>query len=192
MIRRLYDWTLDLAERRAAKWWLAFIAFIESSVFPIPPDILVIPMVLAAREKAWQIATICTAASVAGGVAGYALGFFAFDLVGQPLLDFYGYGDKYIEFQGHFDEWGFWAVAIFGTTFLPFKVITVASGVMQMNLAGFIIASIIGRAIRFYLVAGLLWKFGEPIKNFIEKYLEWLSFAAVVLLVGGFLLIRYI
>jgi membrane protein YqaA with SNARE-associated domain len=192
MIRGLYNWTLDLAERPAALWWLAIIAFVESSFFPIPPDIMLIPMVLAVRQRAWLIAGVCTVASVFGGLAGYGLGLFFFDAFGQALIAFYGYGDQFERFQQVFDDMGFMAVIVFGVTVLPFKVITITAGFMELNVLQFTLASIVARAVRFFLVAALLWKFGDPIRVFIEKYLEWLALAAIVLLVGGFVAIKYI
>jgi membrane protein YqaA with SNARE-associated domain len=192
MIRRLYDWTLSLAERPSALWWLAAVAFIESSFFPIPPDIMLIPMVLAVRQKAWLIAGVCTVASVFGGLAGYGIGLFAFDAFGQAMIDFYGYGDKFIRFQEVFNDMGFMAVVVFGVTVLPFKVITITAGFMELNVWQFTLAAIVSRAIRFYAVAALLWKFGDPIRKFIEKYMEWLALAAVVLLVSGFVAIKYL
>ena len=192
MIRRLYDWTLNLAERPSALWWLAFIAFIESSFFPIPPDIMLIPMVLAVRQKAWKIAAVCTVASVSGGLAGYGIGIFAFESFGQGLIDFYGYDEQFLRFQEVFDEMGFMAVAVFGITILPFKVITITAGFMELDVLQFTVAAIVSRATRFFIVAALLWKFGEPIRIFIEKYMEWLALAAVILLVGGFVAIKYL
>ncbi|TDI58862.1 MAG: DedA family protein [Alphaproteobacteria bacterium] len=192
MIRRLYDWMLGLAEHPAALWWLAIIAFVESSFFPIPPDIMLIPMVLAVRQKAWLIAGVCTVASVFGGLAGYGLGLFFFDAFGQALIDFYGYAEQFDRFQEVFDEMGFMAVIVFGVTVLPFKVITITAGFMELNVLQFTLASIVARAARFFLVAALLWKFGEPIKLFIEKYMEWLALAAVIVLVGGFVAIKYL
>jgi len=192
MIRRLYDWTLSLAERPSALWWLAAVAFVESSFFPIPPDIMLIPMVLAVRQKAWLIAGVCTIASVFGGMAGYGIGLFAFDAFGQAMIEFYGYGDKFIQFQEVFNDMGFMAVVVFGVTVLPFKVITITAGFMELNFWQFTLAAIVSRAIRFFAVAALLWKFGDPIRTFIEKHMEWLALAAVVLLVGGFVAIKYL
>ena len=192
MIRRLYDWTLSLAERPSALWWLALVAFVESSFFPIPPDIMLIPMVLAVRQKAWLIAGVCTIASVFGGLAGYGIGLFAFDAFGEAMIDFYGYGDKFLRFQDVFNDMGFMAVVVFGVTVLPFKVITITAGFMELNVWQFTLAAIVSRAIRFFAVAALLWKFGDPIRTFIEKHMEWLALAAVVLLVGGFVAIKYL
>ncbi|MDX1581018.1 MAG: YqaA family protein, partial [Alphaproteobacteria bacterium] len=175
-----------------AMFWLAVVAFAESSVFPIPPDVMIIPMILAARQNAWKIAGISTIASVAGGLAGYALGFFLWDVVGQPLIDFYGYAEKFGEFREGFGEYGALAVFVFGLTPFPYKVITLTSGFVQLDLLAFVVASVLSRGLRFYLEAALLWKFGEPIRTFIEKRLELLSLVFAVLLVLGFVAIRYL
>ena len=135
MLRRLYDWTMDLAGHRRAMVMLAGVSFIESSVFPIPPDILMIPMVLADRARAFRIAFVCTAASVLGGLLGYAIGIFLFEEIGKPVLEFYGYGPKFAEFQGTYNDWGAWAVFIAGVTPFPYKVITIMSGWTGMPLA---------------------------------------------------------
>lgn len=186
MIRPLYDWTMRLAGHRRANWALAAISFIESSFFPIPPDVMLMPMVLANRRQAWRIATICTIASVLGGFAGYAIGFFLFETVGQAIIDLYGAAEKFESFQAGYNEHGAWAVFIFALTFFPYKVITITSGVTALSLGAFFAASVIGRGLRFFVVAGLLWKYGEPIQGFIEKRLNLLFVVFVVLLVGGF------
>ena len=186
MIRPLYDWTMRLAGHRRANWALAAISFIESSFFPIPPDVMLMPMVLANRRQAWKIATICTVASVLGGFAGYAIGFFLFETVGQAIIDLYGAAEKFESFQAGYNEHGAWAVFIFALTFFPYKVITITSGVTAVSLAAFFVASVIGRGLRFFVVAGLLWKYGEPIQGFIEKRLNLLFVLFVILLVGGF------
>lgn len=192
MLRRVYDWTMDFAANRNAMWALFIIAFIESSVFPIPPDILIIPMILAARDKAWKIAGVCTVASVLGGIAGYGIGFFLYEQVGQPLLEFYGKADKFAEFQGMYNEWGAWVVAMAGLTPFPYKVITIASGVTGLDMLTFIIASALSRGTRFYLEALLLWYFGEPIRDFVEKYLGWLVTVGFIVLFGGFVAVKYL
>ncbi|MDA0239980.1 MAG: DedA family protein [Proteobacteria bacterium] len=192
MLRRLYDWTLALAGHRHAMWALAIVSFVESSIFPIPPDVLLIPMVLAAPTKAWRIALVCTVASVLGGMAGYGIGFFLFDQFGKPALDFYGYGVKFQHFQDTYNQYGAWAVFIAGITPFPYKVITILSGATGLNIWVFVVASILARGIRFYLVAGLLWYFGEPIRTFIEKRLGLLFVLFVVLLVGGFVLAKFV
>jgi membrane protein YqaA with SNARE-associated domain len=192
MLKPLYDWTMNLAGHRHAMIALAVVAFVESSVFPIPPDVLIIPMVLAAREKAWRVAVVATVASVLGGLAGYAIGALLFDTVGQPLLDFYGYQAQFADFQERYREWGAWIVFGAGLTPFPYKVITITSGVMDLNLGVFVVASALSRGIRFFLVAGLLWYFGPPIRRFIENNLALLTSAFFVLLVGGFVAIRYL
>lgn len=192
MLKRLYDRMMELSTHRHAIWVLAAVSFIESSIFPIPPDVILIPMVLAARNKAWKYAAVCTAASVIGGIAGYGIGYFLFDSIGRNIVNFYGYGAKFAAFQETYNQWGAWIVAGAGLTPFPYKVITIASGVTALNPLTFIIASVVSRGIRFFVVAALLWKFGAPIRTFIEKNLGRLTVAFFVLLFGGFLLIRYL
>ena len=181
-----------LAGHRHATPALAAVSFIESSVFPIPPDIMLIPMVLADRAKAFRIALVCTLASVLGGLLGYAIGVFLFEEVGRPMLVFYGYGPKFDVFQAKYNDWGAWAVFIAGVTPFPYKVITILSGVTSLNLAVFFVASVAARGLRFFIVAALLWKFGTPIRDFIEKYLGILFVAFCGLLIGGFVLIKFL
>jgi membrane protein YqaA with SNARE-associated domain len=192
MLRRLYDWTLSLSARPGALWALAAISFIESSIFPIPPDVLIIPMVLAARQRAWVIAGVATLSSVLGGFAGYAIGHFLFQEIGQPIIDFYGYGEQFIAFREKYNAWGFWIVAAAGFTPFPYKVITIASGAFDLDLLTFAIASAASRGARFFLVAALLYRFGSPIKAFIERYLGLLTAIFFVLLIGGFVAIKYL
>ncbi len=187
MLQRLYDWTLALAGHRHALSALAAIAFIESSIFPIPPDILIIPMVLAAPTRAWRIALVATVSSVVGGVFGYLIGAFLFDAVAQPILAFYGYEAQFASFQARYNEWGAWIVAGAGFTPFPYKVITIASGATGLDPTVFIIASILSRGARFFLIAALLWRFGAPIRGFLERYLAPLTVLFFVLLFGGFL-----
>ncbi len=190
MLRRLYDWTLDLAAHRHAMWALFLVAVIESSIFIVPPDVLLIPMVLAARKRAWLIAGVCTVGSVLGGIGGYGIGMFAFEAVGRPVLEMYHALEKFEEIRRHYIEHGALIVFSAGFSPIPYKVFTIASGVADMNLLTFTVASIVGRGARFFLVAALLWKFGEPIKAFIEKYLAQLTLAFVVLLVAGFIVLK--
>jgi membrane protein YqaA with SNARE-associated domain len=189
-LHRLYAWTLAQAASPRALWILALIAFVESSLFPIPPDVLLIPMVLAAPRRAWLIAGVCTVSSVVGGMLGYAIGALLFDAIGRPVLEFYGYLGKFAEFQARYNEWGAWIVFGAGLTPFPYKVITIASGVTGLNLTTFIIASVLARGLRFFVVAALLWHFGEPIRRFIENNLGWLTAGFFVLLLGGFLVLR--
>lgn len=190
MIRSLYDWTLRLAETRYALWALALVAFVESSVFPIPPDILMIPMIIAAPKRAFLIAGVCTVSSVLGGILGYYIGFGLFETVGQPVLEFYGKDKYFDEFSVRYNEWGAWAVLIAGVTPFPYKVITILSGVTALSFPVFVVSSIVARGLRFFIVAGLLWKFGEPIRDFIEKRLGLMFTIFCVLLVGGFALLK--
>jgi len=190
VLRRLYDWTLSLADHPHALWVLALVSFVESSVFPIPPDILIIPMVLAARDKAWRIAGVCTVASVLGGMAGYGIGYFLFEQVGRPMLELYGYDAKFGAFKDYYNNGGAWAVFIAGVTPFPYKVITILSGVTALSVPIFIVSSILARGVRFFVVAGLLWRFGAPIRVFIEKYLNALAVLFCILLVAGFVLIK--
>lgn len=189
MLRSLYEWTLNLAAHRHARWGLALVSFAESSFFPIPPDVALIPMILAKRAAAWTYATICTLASVLGGVAGYAIGFFFFVQLGEPILEFYGYAEKFASFAERYNEYGVWIVLIAGLTPFPFKVITIASGTTGLNFLVFVVASVLARGGRFFAVAALLWWFGEPIRAFIERYFGILSILFIILLIGGFLLV---
>jgi membrane protein YqaA with SNARE-associated domain len=191
-MRRLYDWTMRQAEGPKAPHGLFWVSFVESSFFPIPPDIMLIPMVLANRAKAWHYATIATIGSVLGGLLGYAIGYFLFSIIGEPVLKLYGYANKFDQVSQWFREWGVWILIAKGWTPFPYKVLTILAGAAHMALVPFVIASIVARAMRFYLVAGLLWWFGDPIRTFIEKHLNVLTTVFVVLLVGGFLAMRYI
>lgn len=192
MLRALYDWTIRLSAHPRATWALAAISFIESSVFPIPPDVVLIPMVLAVRRRAWWFAVVCTVASVAGGWLGYAIGNMAFEAIGKPLFELYGYTARFEEFRALYNEWGAWAVFIAGVTPFPYKVITILSGLTGLDLVVFTVASVLARGLRFFVVAGLLWYFGEPIRTFIERYLNGLAILFVVLLVGGFVALKYL
>jgi len=183
---------MRLAAHRHALWALALVSFVESSVFPIPPDILIIPMVLAARERAFRIAAVATVASVLGGLAGYGIGYFLYETVGRPLIAFYGYADKFSDFQGYYNEWGAWIVGGAGLTPFPYKVITIASGVTALDPVVFMVASLVSRGLRFFIVAWLLWRFGAPVRDFIEKNLGALATAFFVLLLGGFVLVKYL
>jgi membrane protein YqaA with SNARE-associated domain len=192
LLTRLYDWTIELAAHRRAPWALAAVSFAESSLFPVPPDVLLIPMVLAARRRAWTIAGLCTIASVGGGVAGYLIGYFLFDTLGRPIVEFYGYVDEFATFQGWYRDWGAWIVAGAGFTPFPYKVITIASGAVALDPITFMVASASSRGARFFLVAGLLWYFGPAIRRFIEANLPLVASAFFVLLFGGFVAARWL
>lgn len=191
MLRRLYDWIMALAESPKALWALAAVSFAESSFFPIPPDPMLVPMVLANRKRAWVFAGVCTAASVVGGIAGYFIGC-ALEGLGTAILAFYGHGDAMAAFQAMFAEWGLWIILIKGMTPIPYKVVTIASGMAAFDLKVFIAASIVTRGGRFFLVAGLLYYFGEPVREFIERRLTLVTTLFFVLVVGGFVALRYL
>jgi membrane protein YqaA with SNARE-associated domain len=192
MLQRTYDWAMAKASHRNALPILALIAFIESSVFPLPPDVLIVPMVLAARRNAWRVAAVATLASVAGGFLGYAIGALLFESLGRPLLEFYGYAEDFASFQSRYNEWGAWIVLMAGLTPFPYKVITIASGVTLLDPVVFGVASLVARGLRFYIECALLWWFGPPIRTFIEKRLPLLTVLFFVGLFGGFLAIRYL
>ncbi|ACI98434.1 YqaA family protein [Rhodospirillum centenum] len=192
VIRPLYDWTMRLAAHPHALWALAAVSFAESSFFPIPPDVMLIPLVLACRERAFLLAGVCTLASVVGGYFGYAIGYFLFDGVGRHVFDAYGLMPAYEGLKGYFDQYGAWVIMIKGMTPIPYKLLTIASGALHFDLLEFTTASIISRSVRFFLVAALLWKFGEPIRAFVETRLTLVTTLFVILLVGGFLAVALI
>ncbi len=191
MLRNLYDWTMRLADTPYALWALAAVSFVESSVFPIPPHPLLMVMVLARPDRWLLIALVCSVASVLGGMAGYALGAFLFEQVGQPVLEFYGKLDQFDEMSGKFNEFGAWAVLVAGLTPFPYKVITIFSGATGLDFFVFSTASVVARGAIFTLIAGLLWKFGPPIRGFIEERLGLVTTIAVVVLIAGFAVARW-
>lgn len=192
MLRKLYDWTLRMADHPQALWVLALVSFAESSVFPIPPDLLIIPMVLARPNKAWLIAGVATVASVLGGLMGYAIGALLFDQIGQPVLTALGKEAYFTTFTERYNTYGIWVVLTAGVTPFPYKVITIMSGATALPLGVFIVSSIVARALRFFIVAGLLKYFGPPIKTFIERRLGLVFTLCMILLFGGFLATRYL
>ncbi|MEP2533199.1 YqaA family protein [Shimia sp.] len=192
MLQGLYNWTMRLADHPHALWALALVSFVESSFFPIPPDVLMIPMILARPSRAWLIALVALVASVLGGLLGYAIGALAFEQIGQPILETLGKSDAIAEFNQRFNDFGFWAVLGAGVTPFPFKVITIMSGWTSMPLGTFVATAILARGIRFFLVATLLWKFGDPVRDFIEKRLGLVATLFFILLIGGFFLVRYL
>lgn len=192
MLRRLYDWTLEKSAHPHSERWLAFISFIESSFFPIPPDALLAPMCLARPDRAWRYATICTVASVLGALLGYAIGYFLFETIGRPIIEFYGVGQDFDTFKQTFNEQGWVIVLLAGFTPLPFKVITIAAGTTAMPLYVLVIASIIARAARFFLVAALLWKFGPPMKAWIDRNFALATTVIGAAAIGGFVALKYL
>ncbi len=192
MLRRLYDRMIDIAAGPNAIWALIAVAFAESSFFPIPPDILLIPMMLARPRTAWRLAAVCTIASVIGGMLGYAIGYYGFDLIGRPILEFYHAMPRYDALKAGFDQWGVWIIIIKGMTPIPYKLVTIASGVAHFDFAAFVGASIISRSLRFFMLAALLWWFGPAVRDFIEKRLMLVTSLFAAALVGGFVIIRYL
>ena len=192
MVRSLYIRVMVLASSRNAAWWLAAIAFAESSFFPIPPDALLVPMALAKPRSAWKYAAICTAASVCGGALGYLIGFAVFDQIAQPLLRLYGYGAAYAAFQAKFQEYGLWIILIKGLTPIPYKIVTIAAGAARFDFLWFMLASVATRGARFFLVATLLHFFGDSVRVFIERRLTLVTSALAVGILGGFLALKFL
>lgn len=192
MLHRLYARVLTLAASRYASWWLALIAFAESSFFPIPPDALLVPMALARPRSAWRFAAICTVASVAGGMLGYLIGYAVFDQVAKPILDLYGYGAAYAAFQAKFQEYGLWIILIKGMTPIPYKIVTIAAGAARFDFWLFMMASVLTRGMRFFIVATLLHFFGDSVRDFIEKRLTLVTSALAIGIVGGFLALKFL
>lgn len=185
----LLDKCLEWSRHRHAPWYLGTLSFAESSFFPIPPDIMLAPMVLAERQKAWKLALLTTVTSVVGGLAGFAIGAIAIDWV-TPLLERFGYMDAFTKAQAWFGEWGFWAILIAGFSPIPYKVFTIAAGAMSMPLLPFTLASIVGRGSRFFLVAALIYFGGEPLERNLKRYVDVLGWAVVVLIVAAVLLLQ--
>jgi membrane protein YqaA with SNARE-associated domain len=192
VLRRIYDWVMRLAHHRHAAWALFAVSFAESSFFPVPPDAMLIPMVLADRRRAWRYAAICTLASVLGALLGYWIGHALYESVGRPIIDFYGLGPRMQTYIDGFNRYGLWIILIKGLTPIPYKLITIASGIAGFALVPFILASILTRGIRFFLVAGLLYRYGEPIRDFIERRLTLVTTAFLVLVVLGFVVLKYL
>lgn len=190
LIRRMYDWVLSWADSPYGGVALFLVAFVESSFFPIPPDVLLMALALGARTKAFRYAAICSAGSVLGGLLGYGIGSMAFDTIGQPIIEFYGAADKYDQIGALYQEHGFWIVFMAGFTPIPYKVITIAAGVFEIALVPFTIASLVGRSARFFLVSGLIYAFGQPVKAFIDKWFNLLTIVFTVLLIGGIVLLK--
>lgn len=187
LYRRVLEWSVHPHAER----YLALMSFAESSFFPVPPDVMLAPMCLAERRRAWRFAAVTTIASLLGGLLGYALGFFLFDAI-EPWLEASRYWEPYLLGRAWFDQWGIWAVFVAGFSPIPYKIFTIASGVTELNLPVFVAASALSRGARFFLLAALLWYFGPPIRRFIEENLPALALGFCVLLLGGFVAIRYL
>jgi membrane protein YqaA with SNARE-associated domain len=192
MIRRLYARVMTLAASPYAAWWLAAIAFAEASFFPIPPDVMLVPMALAKPRLAWRYALICTIGSVAGGALGYLIGYALFDQLARPILEVYHYGDAYAAFQAKFQEYGLWIILIKGLTPIPYKIVTIAAGAAKFAFGPFMAASALTRGARFFLVATLLHFFGDPVRDFIERRLTLVTSAVAIGIVGGFLALKFL
>lgn len=190
--RWLYDWVLHWADTPYGAVALFALAFAESSFFPIPPDVLLIALVLGARQRWARLALICTAGSVVGGVAGYGIGAGLMETVGHPIIRFYHAEAYYARVQTLYQQYDYWVVFTAAFTPIPYKVFTIASGAFDMNLLGFVGVSFVGRGARFFLVAALLWLFGRPLRDFIERYFDLLSLLFLVLLVGGFVILKWV
>ena len=190
IFRKLYNWTLNKARHKNASWFLVTVSFAESSFFPIPPDVLLIPMVLANRLRAWFYALICTLSSVTGGIIGYLIGFLFYSNIGSLIVDLYGLSNSFDNFENYYNQWGFWIVLGGGFTPFPFKFITIASGVFGLNIFLFIIVAIIARGLRFYLISSLLFIFGDKIRNIIDKYFNLLVSLFFILLIGSILFLK--
>lgn len=192
MLRKLYDWVFRLAEHRHATWALAGVSFAESSVFPVPPDALLIPMVLARRRKWIFYALVCLIASILGAYLGYYIGATLYESIGKPILAFYGKEDAFEKIKDWNDEWGGWGILLAAVTPFPYKVITIFSGFTHLSLIQFTIVSIVGRGLRFFIVAGLIYFVGEPIREFVEKRLALMFTLAMAMLIGGFVAVKFI
>jgi membrane protein YqaA with SNARE-associated domain len=192
MIRRLYAWTMERAESPHALLALVAVSFAESSFFPVPPDTLLVPMVLARRQRAMVLAAWCTAASVAGGMLGYAIGSLLYESLGKWIINFYGYGDGIEAFRRTYAVWGAWIILLKGMTPIPYKLVTIASGFAGYNFGLFVLLSIITRGIRFFLWSALLSYYGEPIRGFVERRLEAVALGMVALVIAGFAIVKYV
>ena len=192
MFRKMYEWVMRLAASRHAPRSLAIISFAESSFFPIPPDVMLVPMVLARREQAYLIATVCTVASILGGIFGYAIGYFLWDSVGQWLVGVYHMEAKVEQLRHGYANYGAAIILLKGLTPIPFKLVTLASGFFAFNFPLFVILATITRAARFFIIAALLRRFGEPMQAFIEERLNLFAWGFLILLVGGFAAVAYL
>jgi membrane protein YqaA with SNARE-associated domain len=192
MFKRLYHWTLSLAESPHATWALAAIAFAESSFFPLPPDLILVPMSLAKPKKALTYAAICTIASVAGGILGYAIGALLFDTIGHWLIQLYGYGQRVEALRTFYAEWGWAFILVKGLTPIPYKLVTIVSGLLGYNFLLFVLLSAITRGARFFILAGLLNRFGEPIKAALERHFAIFMILIVAIIIGGFWLAAHL
>ncbi|MBF0203646.1 MAG: DedA family protein [Desulfamplus sp.] len=192
MIKRLYDWVLGWAEKPGGTWALFVLAFCESSFFPIPPDVLLIALAVGAPLKSFKFALVCSVGSLLGGILGYVIGWQFMGIAGEKIIVFYGLGDKVDYIAELFQKWDAWAVAIAGFTPIPYKLFTIAAGAFDVNFPVFVIASAASRTLRFMLVAGMIYYFGAGIRNFIEKYFNLLATVFTLLLIAGFVAVKFL
>lgn len=191
-LRKIYDWVLHWAETPYGVTALFLLAVAESSFFPVPPDVLLIALALGAPRKSMRFALLCSMGSVIGGIMGYGIGFFGYEAIGKPIIEMYNGHEVMARIEGLYSQYGFWGVLFAAVTPIPYKVFTISSGFFRFDFMGFLAASIIGRSLRFFVVAGLIWKFGPPIKSFIDKYFNILTVVFMLLLLGGFVAIKYL
>jgi len=191
-VRSLYDWVVGLSERPNAVRTLFVIAFAESSFFPIPPDVLLIPLAIGAPRRALRFAALCTVGSSLGALLGYFLGLEFYEVIGQRIVAFYSAGEQYERVQALYQQWDVVAIALAGFTPIPFKIFTITAGVFKINLITFIIVVLLSRGARFFLLGGLIWRFGPSIRNFVDRYFNPLVILFSILLVGGFLIVKYV
>lgn len=191
-LKRLYDYCMEWIAGPYGTWTLFIIAFVESSFFPIPPDVFLIAMCIAAPTRAFKFAAICAAGSVLGGMLGYGLGFWFMESLGQQIISWYGLEHKYLSVQDLYQKYDAWAVGTAGFTPLPYKLFTITAGAFEINFITFVVASLISRSARFFLVAAFIWKFGAPVKGFIDRYFNIISIVFMILLIGGFVLVKYL
>lgn len=191
-VRRIYDWVLQWAETPYGVPALFLLAVAESSFFPVPPDALLIALALGARDKSMRFALLCSMGSVLGGIMGYGIGFYGYEAIGRPIVEMYNGHEVMARVGDLYNQYGFWGVLVAAITPIPYKVFTISSGFFRFDFMGFLAASIIGRSMRFFVVAGLIWKFGPPIKSFIDRYFNLLTVVFMVLLIGGIVIIKYL
>lgn len=192
MIRKLYDWVLHWAETPYGSWALFILAFAESSFFPIPPDVLLIALAISIPAKAFRYAAICSVGSVLGGIGGYIIGYQFMDLVGFRILTFYGLTEKYEFISTLYNHYNAWAVGVAGFTPIPYKVFTISAGAFKINFPVFVFASLVSRSARFFLVGWLIFVYGAGIRSFIDRYFNLLTIVFFILLIGGFILIKWV
>lgn len=191
-MKKLYLWLLEKSKHRHAPWYLAAVSFTESSISFIPPDPMMVPMIVSHKERAWFLAFLTTLSSVLGGALGYAIGFYLFERLGVPILQTYGLMAKMTAFQNFFHEWGFWAIVIKAFTPIPFKLVTITAGAVKFNFWMFMVASTLSRAIRFYLEAAIVWKWGAKMNELIQDNIMLVSSLFLGLLIGGFFVVKYL